>query len=108
MEPYFKGQERWDTDVLAHFGQEDALTVHMFVKKHDQEGKDVALKHVFVNQANPWICPVLALAVYIFTSGPLLPCAKMLVFANDAAEDFCDPTKRTSVCCRQWDWKLGA
>ncbi len=59
----------------------------MFVKKHDQEGKDCKPKHVFSNPIKQWICPVLALAIYIFTSGLLLLGAKMLVFANEAAED---------------------
>ena len=42
----------------------------MFVKKHDQEGKDTAPKHIFANPIKLWICPVLALSVYIFTMGP--------------------------------------
>ena len=45
--------------------QDDSLTVRMFVKKHDQEGKDCKPKHVFANPVKPSICPVLALAVYI-------------------------------------------
>ncbi len=67
--------------------QDDSLTVRMFVKKHDQEGKDCKPKHVFANPVKPSICPVLALAVYIFTNGPLRPGAKMLVFSNTVAED---------------------
>eukprot|EP00961_Rhodomonas_salina_P072655 976191-Rhodomonas_salina.1 len=41
----------------------------MFVKKHDQEGKDCKPKHVFTNPVKP---------VYIFTIGPWRPGAKML------------------------------
>ena len=67
--------------------QDDALTVRMFVKKHDQEGKDCKPKHVFANPVKPWICPILALAVYIFTAGVRRPGAKMLVFGNDGAEE---------------------
>jgi len=66
--------------------QDDSLTVRMFVKKHDQEGKDCAPKHVFANPVKPWICPVLALAVYTFTAGPRQPGAKMLLFSNDGLE----------------------
>jgi len=67
--------------------QDDALTVRMYVKKQDQEGKDCKAKHVFANPIKPWICPILALAVYIFTQGPLQPGSKMLIFGNESAED---------------------
>jgi hypothetical protein len=67
--------------------QDDALTVRMFVKKHDQEGKDCKPKHVFANPVKPWICPILALAVFTFTGGPRRAGSKMLVFGNDGAED---------------------
>ena len=67
--------------------QDDSMTVRMFVKKHDQEGKDSKPKHVFANPCKPWICPILALAVYVFSGGPRRPGGKMLLFGNDRAED---------------------
>jgi hypothetical protein len=65
---------------------DDSLTVVMHVEKQDQKGKDTAPKHIFANPVRPWLCCVLALAVYVFTMGPRRPGAKMLVFGNDAAE----------------------
>ena len=67
--------------------QDDSLTIRLFVEKNDQEGRDCKPKHVFANPVKPWICPVLALAVYIFTAGQRQPGAKMLLFGNDSAED---------------------
>ena len=72
--------------MFEHIGwEDDALTVRMFVKKHDQEGKDVRPKHVFANPIKPWICPILALGVYVFTMGPRRPGSKNLIFGNDSA-----------------------
>ena len=64
---------------------DDSLTVVMHVEKQDQKGKDTAPKHIFANPVRPWLCCVLALAVYVFTMGPRRPGAKMLVFGKDAA-----------------------
>ena len=72
--------------MFEHIGwEDDALTLRMFVKKHDQEGKDVRPKHVFANPIKPYICPILALGIYVFTMGPRRPGSKNLVFGNECA-----------------------
>ena len=47
----------------------DALTVVFPTHKGDQEGNHASPKHVFANRQCPEICPILALAVFIFTIG---------------------------------------
>jgi hypothetical protein len=49
--------------------EEDSLTVVFPTHKGDQEGNDAKGKHVFANRQCPEICPILALAVFIFCLG---------------------------------------
>ena len=72
---------------FEHIGwEDDSLTIKMIVKKHDQEGKDTKAKHVFANPIMPYICPVLALAVFVFCMGQRRPGSAGLVFGNNKAE----------------------
>lgn len=47
--------------------REDALVVTFAKHKGDQEGANAEPKHVYANPSRPEICPVLALALNIFT-----------------------------------------
>jgi hypothetical protein len=47
--------------------EEDALVVAFPSHKGDQEGRNSLPKHVYANPLNPEVCPILALAIYIFT-----------------------------------------
>ena len=72
--------------MFEHIGwQDDSLAIRLFKCKHDQEGKDTKAKHVFANPVKPWICPILALGVHMFTMGPRRAGAKNLVFGNESA-----------------------
>ena len=54
--------------MMEHVSWEgDALLVSTPKSKADQEGARVFSRHVYANPAHPTICPVLALAVLIFT-----------------------------------------
>ena len=46
-----------------------SMTVTFPKHKGDQEGRDGIPKHVYANPNNPSICPILALAVFVFTVG---------------------------------------
>jgi hypothetical protein len=49
--------------------EQDALVVYIPKHKGDQEGKRSHPKHVYANPINPGICPVLGLAVHVFSKG---------------------------------------
>lgn len=54
--------------MFDHIGWSgDALTVTFPAHKGDQENNDGAPKHCYANLQNPSICPILALAVFVFT-----------------------------------------
>ena len=63
----------------------DALVVTFIKMKADQVGVKQAPRRVYANPQNPAICPVLALAVYLFTMGPRADGAVNLVFANKSS-----------------------
>lgn len=56
--------------LLSHISwSEDCLLVVVPKHKGDQEGKSVSKpKHVYSNPLSPHICPVLALAIYVFSN----------------------------------------
>lgn len=57
-----------DSLMLQHIQwEEDALVIEEQGHKGDQKGEDKYGKHIFANPLMPWVCPVLALAVYIFS-----------------------------------------
>jgi hypothetical protein len=56
--------------MYDHIGwEQDAMYVVFPTHKGDQEGDNSNPKHVYANPNNPEICPILALAVYIWTIG---------------------------------------
>jgi hypothetical protein len=44
----------------------DCMQVVFPTHKGDPEGKNAKPKHVFANPMDPSVCPVLALAIYVF------------------------------------------
>ena len=48
--------------------QNDCLVVDMSVHKGDQTGEKITPKHVYANPFQPEICPILALALHIFST----------------------------------------
>lgn len=72
--------------MLEHIGWvDDALTVTFVRMKGDQIGAKMMPRKVYANPVQPEICPVLALAVYMFTLGIRPPGAKKLLFCNTGA-----------------------
>lgn len=45
---------------------EDALTINIGKQKNDQEGNNGFARHVYANPKNPTVCPVLAMALFVF------------------------------------------
>ena len=57
-----------DTLMEEHFDWNgDAMMVQEQGHKGDQSGKEKYWKHVYANPLNPIICPILALAVHVFS-----------------------------------------
>jgi hypothetical protein len=62
--------ETVDAIMLQHMGwREDSLVIQEQGHKGDQTGEAKYWKHVYANPGNPEVCPVLALALVVF-SGP--------------------------------------
>ena len=60
--------------ALAHLDWDgDTLTVCQARSKCDQEGSRAARKHVFANPEDPILCPILALAVMLFSRSATIP-----------------------------------
>ena len=47
--------------------EEDALVIHISKQKNDQEGERIFGRHLYANPLDPSVCPILALAVVIFS-----------------------------------------
>ncbi|KAF0696171.1 Aste57867_13060 [Aphanomyces stellatus] len=66
----------------------DALEIQYAVMKNDQEGQMSFPRHVYANPVCPEICPVLSLAVLVFTRGANLPGSPSLLFGYNSKERF--------------------
>jgi hypothetical protein len=65
----------------------DSMVIVFPSHKGDKEGNVSLPKHVFANPLDPALCPILWLAVYVFTTGFRRTDAKPLVFgAVDSTE----------------------
>jgi len=54
---------------FSHLGwNNDALTVHFCVMKTNQKGRNMHDRHVYANPIMPWMCPILALGVYLLVT----------------------------------------
>ncbi len=74
--------------MLSHVSwTNDSLVIVIPQHKGDQEGKHCAPKHVYANPVDPLICPVLSLAIYIFTEGQRFNGGNHCLFGNPNNED---------------------
>ncbi|RHX98200.1 hypothetical protein DYB36_006147 [Aphanomyces astaci] len=76
------------SDELETLLAGDALVVQYAFTKSDQVGKNCTPRHIFANPGNPAICPILSLAVLIFTRGTQRGRSTNLVFGENAGERF--------------------
>ena len=75
------------TIMLDHISWEsDALLISTPKHKGDQEGNNCYPKHVYANPDNPFICPVLSMAIHFFSGGWRREGAKQLLFQGTASE----------------------
>ena len=63
--------------------ENDSMVIHVPVSKGDQEGAKTSPKHVYANPTCPALCPILALAVYVFTVGFRRTGAKRTLFSEE-------------------------
>jgi hypothetical protein len=75
--------------LYEHIGwEEDALTITIGKTKGDQEGKNTFPRHIYANPAQPEICPILALAIYVFCKGYQREGSATLVFGTSGQDRF--------------------
>jgi hypothetical protein len=75
------------TLLFRHISWEnDAMIVVFPTHKGDQEGRNALPKHVFANPDNPEICPILALAIFVFTIGHRRQGSRTGLFNSDDDE----------------------
>ena len=75
------------TILLDHLSWEnDSLLVSTPKHKGDQEGNNCYPKHVYANPDNPFICPILSLAIHFFSGGWRRDGSKQLLFQGTANE----------------------
>ena len=75
------------TILLDHLSWEnDALLVSTPKHKGDQEGNNCYPKHVYANPDNPFICPILSMAIHFFSGGWRRDGSKQLLFQGTANE----------------------
>ena len=63
--------------------EQDSMIIVFPQHKGDKWGKDAIPKHLYANPTMPVICPILALAVYLFSSGMRRIESKRTVFGGD-------------------------
>ena len=81
---------------LAHIGWEDDSLLACIAKaKHDQEGEGAKIPwHIYANPSNPYICPVLALGLYLFSHPDLLSNNSFLFTGNHQYRRYTQVLKR--------------
>ena len=81
---------------LAHIGWEDDSLLACIAKaKHDQEGEGAKTPwHIYANPSNPFICPVLALGLYLFTHPDLITNQSFLFSGNHQYRRYTQTLKR--------------
>lgn len=60
----------------------DAMTIKVSRMKNDQEGKKAYPRHIYANPLNPLLCPILSMAILIFTRGFQREGAERLIFGG--------------------------
>ncbi|KAF0702664.1 hypothetical protein AaE_015793 [Aphanomyces astaci] len=75
--------------MLNHIVWEgDCLVIRFGRLKNDQEGKHCAPRHVYANPLQPYVCPILSLAILVFTRGVRQENGPVLLFGHNAKERF--------------------
>ncbi|KAF0710341.1 hypothetical protein AaE_012573 [Aphanomyces astaci] len=74
--------------VAAESDYCDALEIRYGLMTNDQEGRMSYPRHIYTNPSNPAICPILSLAVLLFTRGAQLHESPTLLFGYNAKERF--------------------
>ncbi|KAH9151940.1 hypothetical protein AeRB84_005565 [Aphanomyces euteiches] len=85
----------------------DAFVVRFAFTKHDQEGINNVPRHVYANVFQPSICPILSLAILVFTRGVRLENTSRLVFDQNAKDRFSSWLSRACAENRQQFELLG-
>lgn len=84
-----------------HFSwAEDCMTVVFPTHKGDKEGKNAVAKHVYANPLNPVMCPILSLAIFVFTKGIRLAGSSTIVFGGQAKQNENIFSKWLSKICK--------
>lgn len=60
----------------------DAMTIKVSRMKNDQEGVKAYPRHIYANPLNPILCPILSIAILIFTKGFQREGSDRLIFGN--------------------------
>ena len=77
------------TLMLNHISWDnDSLVIVFPSHKGDKDGKKAIPKHVYANTKEPSICPILSLAIYLFTKGYDREGSKTTLFPGDAESKF--------------------
>ena len=66
--------------------REDALVITFAIHKGDREGQNAYGRHVYANPGNPAICPVLAIAVMVFSRGHRAQGGRQQLFEGSHSE----------------------
>mmetsp|Transcript_16838 Transcript_16838/g.28163 ORF Transcript_16838/g.28163 Transcript_16838/m.28163 type:complete len:455 (-) Transcript_16838:169-1533(-) len=81
--------------MYDHIWWEDDCIVVVFVtQKNDKEAIHSPPKHVYANPEKPELCPLLAFAIYLFTTGYRREDSKRTVFGTESKSLFGDWLKR--------------
>ena len=64
----------------------DALQITLPTHKGDQEGNHSYPRHVYANPSSPELCPILSLAIYMFSSTFDVTGARMVLFSESNNE----------------------
>ena len=68
--------------------EEDALTIYIGKMKNDQEGSKGYARHVYANPNDPMACPVLSLAILVFSRGYSRDGSVRYIFGETAKDRF--------------------
>ena len=74
----------------------DALVINIGKMKNDQEGQNLSPRHIYANPENPAICPILSLALLVFTNSYTRSGSSRLLFGEHAKDRFGEWLRKTA------------
>ena len=74
--------------------ENDSLVINISRMKNDQEGKNSFPRHIYANPENPAICPILSLALLVFTKFTRSGSSRLLL-PEKSQDRFSEWLKRT-------------